>query len=68
MTIWHYLVCEFDRKAFHVVGKQKEPEGAYDIHDLGVKGWELISISGWQLDRAIALFKRPDPTARAKRT
>lgn len=69
MITWQYLVCEFDRTDFYLMKASKyEPVGRKDLDELGEKGWELVNISGWQLDRAIALFKRPDPTASTKRT
>lgn len=61
--IWEYLVCEFDREVFHVSPDQHEPQGKYDIHVLGKRGWELVNISGWQLSRAVAIFKRPSSEA-----
>jgi len=54
--IWEYLVCEFDREFFHVSPDQHEPQGKYDIHVLGERGWELVNISGWQFSRAVAIF------------
>lgn len=57
--VWEYLIARMDHDAVVYVGDgAKEPTGVYQLNELGHYGWELISVSGWILNRALVIFKR----------
>lgn len=57
--IWEYLVARMDHEGVIFVGDgEKESAGVYRLNELGHYGWELVSVSGWNLNRALAIFKR----------